>query len=112
MIEGQPKEFVAKLSVKDMPEGVANRFAELLPKLRVSQPSVSVPVQAYWVAPELKCMIGYDKDESGELTDAQVMEVLGESGVGLSADDVNSAVSEVDDVVNDKLPELEDALKR
>jgi len=60
MVAGRPAEFVTKLQVKQAPAAIRATLEARLPTMLSQRPSVRCPMQAYWVKPDLTCMIGYD----------------------------------------------------
>lgn len=121
MSAGRPEEFVAKIPVDKIPAAFAARLASLLPELRTSTPSVDCPMQAYWVRPELSCMVSFNEaagtgGEGGEQeidwSEAQFLELLDKSGVSMDIEDPLPVLDETRETLERSLPQLQDALSQ
>lgn len=108
---GQPQEYVAKVPVTKLPDNVASRLASILPDMRTSQPSVDCPIKAYWVKPELTCMMSFEEGaEEGNWSDVKFLEMVNTAGVKFDAEQTAEVLGDTQQLLEQSLPELQNAL--
>lgn len=115
MTAGQPDEFVAKVPTDRIPPALVAKLEATLPELRTARPSVECPMQAYWVKPDLSCLISYEAGEEGaepDWSESQFLELLDQSGVSIDLEEVAPVLEETTRDLERSLPQLQDALSR
>ena len=112
---GQLDQFVAKIPADRIPPALVSRLQAMLPELRTARPSVPCPLQAYWVKPELNCVISYDAGEEGaepDWSESKFLELLDKSGVSIDHEQTQAVLEETQRDLEQSLPQLHDALSK
>lgn len=111
MSAGQPDEYVAKIPVDKLPANVSSRLASVLPEMRTRRPSVEVPMQAYWVRPDLTCTMSFEEGaEEGTWSEVKFVEMLNAAGVDFDPEQTAEVLGETQKTLEQSLPQLQDAL--
>ncbi|MBL8848442.1 MAG: hypothetical protein JNG89_02110 [Planctomycetaceae bacterium] len=111
MSAGRPDTYVAKVPVASLPANVSSRLAAVLPDMRTRRPSVEVPMQAYWVRPDLTCTMAFEEGaEEGTWSEIKFVEMLDAAGIEFNAEDTAEVLGETQKTLEQSLPQLQDAL--
>lgn len=110
---GQPDQFLAKVPVDKLPAAIIARLDTLLPELRTSQPSVECPLPAFWVRPELTCIMSFEPGEAeGEWKESKFLELIDQAGMSFDAEQTLPTLEDTKQTLEQSLPALQDALSR
>jgi len=111
MSAGRPDEYVAKVPVAELPASVSSRLAAVLPDMRTRRPSVEVPIQAYWVRPDLTCTMAFEQGaEEGTWSEIKFVEMLNAAGIDFDEEQTAEVLGETQEMLEGSLPQLQDAL--